>query len=668
MENLLTILEILGTKKSEFKGSYFIPETWNIDGFTGYSRCEAREGEIAVNPYEFMEYCISRGIIANGCKINGHEKATANLVKNVVYSIFPRMFTAWNHHENGEICYGTFLKTICLLPYLKSMNIDIVYLLPVFKSSEKYKKGDSGSPYAIKDIYRLDENLHDSLLGEFEDTLLETEFKAFVEACHLLGIKVMLDFVFRTVSRDNDLMVEHPDWFYWIDLKHNKTFTAPAVNRFKKSTGVSERSMEYLYKAKGLKEYLLKFTQSPKDLDEAKWERLVLLYRQTGRNMLELIESEFGITTVPGFSDMINDKQPPWTDVTFLRFFYDNHAKAREYVDECQPPYIMQDGICLKLYRGERENRELREYVADIIPYYQDKFGIDGARIDMGHALSPDLNKDIIARTKAKNRDFILWSEEFHPERAEAARDDGFHFISGFIWSIYKESEKPGFSKKLLTDTLMKAAIPVTAALETPDTPRAALVHSDRKKLSQLVLMNCFIPNAIPFINNGQEVMEIQPMNLGLDNTDDGKLVLEKDDPMYGRLAFFDNYRMHWLNSGRIWMQELFLDAFNIRKKFMDIISVKENFVFKPELIKNKKLIHLCYYDSNSGRGVFLLANRSLKARARADLAALFPEHAVKKAGGIKLVYAGGKICDQRMNTGCARLLEPGEVLIGCTG
>lgn len=668
MENLLTVLNILDMKKDKFEGSYYMPETWNFSGFPGYTRCKDREGEIAVNPYEFMAYCIRSGITANVSKSKGLENDTFDLAKSVIYSMLPRMLTAWNHDDSEKICYGTFLKAICLLPYLKSMNTDIIYLLPVFKSSQKYKKGDSGSPYAIKDIYRLDENLHDSLLGECDDTLLETEFKAFVEACHLLGMKVMLDFAFRTVSRDNDLMVEHPDWFYWIDLKHNETFAAPAVNRFSKPMSVSERSIEYLYKARGLKEYLFKFTPSPKDVDEAKWERLVLLHRQTGRNMLELIEREFGVTTVPGFSDVINDKQPPWTDVTYLRFFYDNHAKAREYVDECQPPYIMQDGVCLKLYRGDKENRELREYVSDVIPYYQDKFGIDGARIDMGHALSPDLNKDIVAKAKAKNRDFILWSEEFHPKRAEAARDDGFDFISGYIWSIYKESEKSGFSKKLLTDTLMKAVIPVTAALETPDTPRAALVHKDRNKLRQLVLINCFIPNAIPFINNGQEIMEIQPMNLGLDNTDDGKLVLEKDDPMYGRLAFFDNYRMHWLNSGRTWMQELLLDAFSIRKKFIDIISVKENFVLKPELIKNKKLIHLCYYDSNSSRGVFLLANRSFKTRARANLAALFPEQAVKEAGGIRVIYAGGKICDQWMKPHKGMLLEPGEVIIGCIG
>ena len=34
------------------------------------------------------------------------------------------------------------------------------------------------------------------------------------------------------------------------------------------------------------------------------------------------------------------------------------------------------------------------------------------------------------------------------------------------------------------------------------------------------------MPNAVPFINSGQELLEVQPMNLGLDNSEDGRFVL----------------------------------------------------------------------------------------------------------------------------------------------
>lgn len=676
MENLEIVLKKLERMRDSFKGNYFIPEAWNFAGFGEYTSDGERKGEIDVNPYDYIVFCIKNHIMSkaetdgnflvplgcrNGCCGN-------NLNKSTIYSMFPRMLTAWDHYEKGKLNSGTFLKAICHLPYLKSLDVDIIYLLPVFKYSSRYKKGEIGSPYAIKNVYKFDKNLHDHLLGEYTETLLETEFKAFVEACHILGIQVMLDFVFRTVSRDNDLMIEHPDWFYWIDLKYNETFVAPSVDKIKKPMVISGKSVLHLYKSKGLREYLAKFAHSPKEIDPQKWEKLVQIHKLTGENMLDLVEAEFGITTAPGFSDVINDRQPAWTDATYLRFYYDTHKKAKEYIDNDQPPYIMQDGVCLNLYRGEIENKELRDYISGVIPYYQGKYGIDGARIDMGHALSPELNKEIVITAKANNKNFILWSEEFHPEKSEAAKEDGFHFISGFTWAIYKELEKEGFNKKLILDTLMKAAIPVTAALETPDTPRSALVHKDRRTLEQLVLLNCFIPNAIPFINNGQEVMEIQPMNLGLDNTEQGKFVLNEEDPMYGKLAFFDNYRVHWLNSEHKWMQELLLKAFRIRRRYIDIISKKENFIVQPGLAKSKKLIFLCYFDERSGKGIFLLANRSLKTRMRARFSDLIPQQAGIETKTVNFVYAGGDSCDTVWLLDRNRLLAPGEVIIGCIG
>lgn len=673
MENIRILLDKMNGARHRFKGKYFIPEGWNFTGYGAYTLDKERKGEININPYDFMIDCIEKCILPGtekggefltplGCREGG---SGVDLSKSTIYSMFPRMFTAWGHSEKREIHPGTFLKAICRLPYLKSLGIDIIYLLPVFKYSGKYKKGEIGSPYAIKNVYKLDENLHDPLLGQYTDPVLEMEFKAFVEACHMLGIHVMVDFVFRTVSRDNELMVEHPDWFYWIDARYNETFTTPEVDGIKRPMSLNDKSLSALYKSKGLKEYLAKFTGSPKELDPEKWEIVVQKHRQTGENILDCIETGFGITTAPGFSDVINDRQPPWTDVTYLRFYYDVHERAKKYVKDDQPPYIMQDGVCLNLYRGECENKELRDYISGVIPYYQGKYGIDGARIDMGHALSPELNKEIVAKAKASNLNFILWSEEFHPEKAEAAREDGFHFISGFIWAIYKELEKPGFNKKLIADTLMRSAIPITAALETPDTPRAALAHRDKRKLEQLMLLNCFIPNAIPFINNGMEVMEIQPMNLGLDNTEEGRFVLEKDDPMYGKLAFFDHYRIHWLNSEREWMQTLLAKAFGIRKRFLNIISRKSNYIEQPELLANRKITFLCYFDRETAKGVFFLANRNFKARARVSLENILPAQVRQEAASINLVYAGGDICDTSWSIKETRFLHPGEVIIG---
>ncbi len=596
---------------------YYVPEAWNTWGFARFTNIPGRNGEIMVDPYDFYSDCIVNGILAAG---NGTAAVqTIDPARLTIYSMLPRAATAWDHYERGRLLPGTFLKTLCLLPYLHSMGINVVYLLPVFSGSDRYRKGEIGSPYSIKNIYKINRSLHDPLLGNYSQELLDTQFKAFTQACHLLGIRVMVDFAFRTVSRDNDLIIEHPDWFYWIDVKYAATIAAPAIGRPGRTGGpipLNDSTIELLYSMNETKEYLKKFVYSPDKIDPERWEKIKTAHFKTGENILDMIEDEFGITTLPGFSDVINDSQPPWTDVTYLRYYFDVSGKTEKFLSQDQPPYIMQDGVCLRLYPGKTENRKLMEYISGVIPYYQNKYSIDGARIDMGHALTPVLNRDIISNAKKINSGFIFWSEEFDPAKSGEAGENGFHFINGTIWSVYKDITKSVFNKKLIRDMLLKSRLPVIASAETPDTPRAAWVFKDRRILEQLIFINCLLPNSVQFINNGFDLMEIQPMNLGLDNSEQGRCVLNRDDPMYGRLAFFDNYRMHWLNEGREWIKRLLLISARLRRRYIDIICHKENFIDNPFVYKGSKLTVLLYSNRvrvkrEGCKGVFLLANRN---------------------------------------------------------
>lgn len=331
-ENLQILQALLEKRKTGFTGVYFIPETWNYCGYTDFTRHPGRDGEISVNPYAFFGTCLQeimkeRASSPVWAEKKGTGKATAreNICRRVIYGMLIRTHSAWNHYHRETIVPGTYLKSLSLLPLLRELGVDLLYLLPVFKSSTKYKKGEIGSPYAIKNHYQLDENLHDELLGEYTEELLAREFKAFIEACHLLGMKVILDFAFRTAARDNDLMIDHPDWFYWIDKKYNEDFRVPAVEKEKKLTVVQDDVLENLYTSPGIAEYLGRFRPSPDKIDARRWGRLKERQAQSGANILTLIEEEFGVTTVPGFSDVINDPQPPWTDVTYLRYYFDLH-------------------------------------------------------------------------------------------------------------------------------------------------------------------------------------------------------------------------------------------------------------------------------------------------------------------------------------------------------
>ncbi len=676
MKNLKFIMSQLAQHQGSDDQSFFIPEAWNTVQFQEFTRDNNRPGEIKVNPYDYIRFCIENYVLNSPTiknnqwvfNVAGKEKKpvqnglTKNrLTGNIVYSMLPRMFTAWDHYQKGAICSGTFLKAICMLPYLRKLRVDVIYLLPVFEYSNKYKKGEIGSPYAIKNIYKLDANLHDDLLGGNAAEMIEMEFKAFVEACHALGMKVMVDFVFRTVSRDNDLVVDHPDWFYWIDLKYNETFAPPTVEVEGSHTLRKDQTLKSLYTAKNIAQYLACFTVPPSQTDPARWQRIVAESRK-GKNILDLIEKEFKVTTAPGFSDVINDPQPPWTDVTYLKFYADPDKRVRKFLAKDQPPYIMQDGASLNLYHGERKNGELWEYVANVIPFYQQNYGIDGARIDMGHALPVDLNREIISRSKQNNSEFILWSEEFNTAKSKAARRDGFDFISGFSWGIYKELQKPDFNKILFENTLMKSALPITAALETPDTPRLAWAYKDKRNIEQLVIVNCFLPNAVVFMNNGLEVMEVQPMNLGLDNTEAGCFVLDKTDPCYGKLAFFDHFCIHWGNPDREWMQSLLTDILGLRQRYADLIADPKSFYYRSKLTE---ISLICFYRHQTKQGLFVLANRNFEKAAEVKYSSLLPGGMRKRGRSIRIAYENGSCGNRQSLIDETKVLAPGETIIG---
>ena len=116
-----------------------------------------------------------------------------------------RTSSSWDHDRSGQLesknIYGlketgTFVKTLALLPLLKKMGIDTLYLLPISQYSTKNKKGDLGSPYGVSNFFKLDPNLKDPMTGD--ELSVEKEFKALVEACHCQDIKVIIDLIPRT--------------------------------------------------------------------------------------------------------------------------------------------------------------------------------------------------------------------------------------------------------------------------------------------------------------------------------------------------------------------------------------------------------------------------------------------------------------------------------------
>jgi hypothetical protein len=583
-----------------------------------------------------------------------------------MYGFFVRATTAYNHkgywkfqgsRSAGYTEDGTFLKGIALLPYLKKMGIDTVYSLPITKYSQRFKKGEMPSPYAVKSFTEIEPSYKDSLLQGFS---VEDEFAAFVEAAHILGMRVLLDFVPRTAARDSDLILQHPNWFYWIRAEAAERYQAPKIENL----GFCQPSIDNLrtiYSAPETKRLLGYFTESPDKLNPQVWENFYKDSVGKGNDFLESLIDLFGVLPPPGFSDWINDPQPAWSDVTFLKLFLKPPNLSREFVDPNQSPYILFDIIKASNFENDSANRPLWEYLVDVIPSYQRRFGIDGIRLDMGHALPRALESAIIQKARELDPGFVFIAEELEISKDKKALEHGYDAILGNAWWMeprVDEGKCYEFCQKLLPGL----KLPALVSAETPDTPRA-LARPYQKRFAKFsFILNLFLPNGITFLNSGFEIGEIQPLNLGLDNTEEGRFVLPKNNPMYGKIAFFDHFTFQW-DKPDDEMFQLVLSAAPLKsecKHWCHTDNLLEGY-FTPS---DKIIAHL-YKHPVQNQALIILANTDFHSGnwISVDVASI-PE---LKIGGVKREYEDYRKTNRYLNMDNGYIhifLEPGEATI----
>lgn len=97
---------------------------------------------------------------------------------------------------------GTFKSFESHIPRLKEMGIDILWFMPVHPISEKNRKGELGSPYAVADYKAVNPDM-----GTMND------FKNMVKAIHGAGMYAIIDWVPNHTGWDNPWITEHPDWY-----------------------------------------------------------------------------------------------------------------------------------------------------------------------------------------------------------------------------------------------------------------------------------------------------------------------------------------------------------------------------------------------------------------------------------------------------------------------
>lgn len=626
---LKQIYEELDKKeKNGSKIKYFVPNLWAP---IGENVNFANPEKTRVNPYAYYKEHLS--------KILHFKKTEHKKEESIIYNSFVRSSAAFDHDGDGRIGgvprrgvprsgnkkditlngdgireSGTFLKSIAQLGHIKRLGCNCVYLLPITKIGKFGNKGNAGSPYAIKNPYEIDLNLADTLI----DADVDLQFKAFVEACHLVGIKVVLEFAFRTASRDSDWAKMHPDWFYWIgaevkDRKNNldikgfgsPVFSAKALKEIKKR--VAKHNFLNLPEPPEIYKNFYYLPPEARTIHLEKNNKLVGISHNAVRVML------------PGaFADWPpDDVQPPWSDVTYLRMY--------KYKGGCADyNYMAYNTIRMyekKLSKDKYANKPLWRKIEQIIPHYQKEFDIDGVLIDMGHAMPQKLMKRIIGGAKKNKKDFLFLSENFHI--SEESAQQGYHAVMGYAWS--SEHNKNKIIPFLKEAGTKKIPVKFLATGENHDTPRSAARPGGENNCKNSFIINAFIPNGVLFIHSGFELAEKEPLNTGLDFTPK-QIKIYKNKP----LGLFDITGYHWLNKNNIF--KFIQSIMYLRDDHKDIISANPSKSYKILKTNNKSVVGFMRYGKKDGKktAILILINYSdKKAKFKTDISKLGAERMV---------------------------------------
>lgn len=564
--------KILKKKPSGSKIPYAVPAIWLTGRNVRTSRAILNQNpyKIFLNSVDFIQGRTQRQ------KVSGKGGSWSR--KAIVYNMFVRTTSAFDHNQNGRLDLpvneygfretGSFLKSLAMLPYIQSLGVNTIHLLPVTSIGSDGNKGTLGSPYAIRNPYELDANLSEPNLG----LSAEEEFKAFVEAAHHLGIRVVVEFVFRTAAKDGDWIREHPEWFYWIreeirdrppgshdeESYGSPLFHRDELERIKKSAESHSR-YDLLPPHDS---YRSMFTQPP---------HRDTVRKSDGRYVGTLADGRR--VRIPGaFADWPpDDSQPPWGDVTYLKMYVHQDFN-----------YIAYNTIRMydeRLTRRENINQELWERIVNIIPYYQRSFGIDGVMIDMGHALPADLKHEMVRKARELDPDFAFWDENFSVNE-ESVRE-GYNAVIGYQWS---DQHHPDRFRRLVERFAGEGfPLPFFATAESHNTPRAAARPGGTKYSRYAWAVGCFLP-AIPFIHSGFEIGEKYPINTGLDFTQEELRAFPSE-----KLPLFSEYAYDWTSKAEItnWIRAVSRVRARHEKLITD--SGKESFAISdagnPEII-----------------------------------------------------------------------------------
>lgn len=512
----------------------------------------------------------------------------ASPVTTMAYNGMVRHIAAWNHGKNvvndGWRVDGSFAKMTCLLPMLADMGVTIISLLPILDRGIVGRKGTLGSPYAVRHPVRLDPDLAEPALAIGVDE----EFRTFVDACHALDIKVVVEVVLRTASVDSDLVPHHPEWFYWVDEdklnEQGGTLRPPVFSEedLQRARSLVERS-HFVSLPVPPSTYTRLFTGPPRrvEKDERGWLGI-------GANNQRL--------RIPGaFADWPpDDPQPAWTDVTYLRL--------HDHVDYRYMAYNTVRMFERDLERPEYRHALLWNLIAQIIPHFLRVHGVDGAMIDMGHALPADLRHRVIAEARHTRQDAILWEENFTIH--ESSRRAGYDATLGYLpFDSHDTAKLRAFLSRVASQQI---PLPFFATPESHNTPRSSARKGGIDHTRCVWTLLRLLPMGIPMLHAGMELGETIPVNTGLGFTQDQLANIKSQD-----LPLFSHAVLPWESDCNL-MDHIIRLNVQIQQSEWHRYATNDDMI---EVLGTEEVLGYIRRCGSSRHGVLVLANLSAEQR-----------------------------------------------------
>jgi len=406
--------------------------------------------------------------------------------------------------------------------------------------------------------------------------------------------------VFRTAAKDSAWVPEHPDWFYWI---RSEVGDRPPGSTDESLYGSPVFSAGELA---CIKEQVAGGSFCDLPPPHAEYRGLFMPapagdgIRKDGLRFLGMT-GDCREARVPGaFADWPpDDTQPPWSDVTYLRIY--QHLEF-DYI-----AYNTVRMYDVRLATPERAVPALWDRIVGILPHYVREYGIDGAMIDMGHALPRELKRRIIDETRRARADFAFWDEDF--SLRDDSRKEGYNAaIGSYWWTVHRPDQlRSGVLSELARTRI---PLPFFATPETHNTPRCAARPGGIARSQFAWVFGCFLP-AVPFVHGGFELGETQPVNTGLDFSA-GELAQYPVDelPLYAPWAY------DWSRESRA--LEAVRRSVDVRGEFLDLVTAQDPASFSPADIGSGDVVG--YVRADASDAVAVVGNASAqRATARVE-------------------------------------------------